>query len=346
MTIFSNTIFKSVNKFIKFGKNNVTIQDGATVLETLNLCDVKINYKQYQKTKVTIPANTENYLLSFPMLGVKSTFIAIKAVYKNKNKSNNYLKWIFNGSMDPKRTMTSIMVLTGTSSNPIPNIFLDNLSNCSVDLEIIISGTDNDFLSDINAFIYLDNLEFTNIKTFNETNSGILAFYNKNNELVTTTDVSNIINFYKIPGKNRIVIDETSQNNIILDFKDLNETLQALSALNWLLLDPINRSLPKTADIDPPVITLIANNLNIDLSNYPTSTFTKADLIASVIDNIIDNVDGPILPIPQNIKFFDSNNIEILTINNIGNYTAEINVSDIAGNVATETINIEVQNTI
>lgn len=344
MTIFSNnTIFQPSNNYIKFGNTNISVQNGANVLSKLPLCNIKIDYKQYQRNMVTVPAEQEDYLLSFPMMGIKSTFLAIKATYKNQNKNKNFLKWNFVSSNDPKRSFTNILVFSATSSNPIEPILIDNLGSCDVELEILIAGVTNDFLSDINSFIYIDNLEFTDVRTFDETNSEIFAFYNSDNELVATTNTSDVVNWYKVSGMNRIVIDESSDNNIILDFKTNYDTLQALSAINWLMLDPANRALPKAADLDPPVITLLTSSLTIDLANYSSQTYTKADFIAEAIDTIIDAIDGSISAVTQNIKFFDSNSDEVLSINSVDTYTGEITISDIAGNTATATVTIDAQ---
>ena len=341
MTIFSNTIFKPISNYIKFGNSSIVVQNGANVLEKLNLCNIKVQYKQYQKTMVTIPAGTTDYLLSFPMLGIKSTFIAIKATYKTKNPTKNYLKWKFSSSNDPHRSMTNILVFTGTASNPVDSIYLDNPNDkCSVDLEILIAGVDNDYLEDVNAFLYLDELELDAVQTFNQTNSGILAFYNSDGDLVGTTDASDVVNWYKVQNMNRIVIDESTNNNIILDFKTQYDTLQTLSAINWLMLDVNNRSLPTPPDLLPPVITLTSSTLNIDLNNYTNMVYDKNQFITDAIASIIDVRDGNIIAINQNIKFFDSNNAEVLSISSAGTFTAEITVSDIAGNIETDTVTI------
>lgn len=340
MSIFTNSIFKPLPNYIKFGNRNLTAQSGANVLEKLSLCDIRINYKQYQKTMVTIPAGQTDYLLSFPMMGIKSTFIAIKAKYKTNNPKKNFLKWKFASSNDPHKSMTSILVFTGTASNPVGSIYLDNPSTCSVDLEILIAGVDNDYLEDVNAFLYLDELELDAVQTFNQTNTGILAFYNSDGDLVGTTDASDVVNWYKVHNMNRIVIDESTNNNIILDFKTQYDTLQTLSAINWLMLDVNNRSLPTPPDLLPPVITLTSSTLNIDLNNYTNMVYDKNQFITDAITSIIDARDGNIIAINQNIKFFDSNNAEVLSISSAGTFTAEITVSDIAGNLATDTVTI------
>jgi hypothetical protein len=153
----------------------------------------------------------------------------------------------------------------------------------NVQLEILVSAMNNDYLNDTSALLYLDNLVFNNVHTYNETNSGILAFYNSNNELSGTTDILDIVNVNKVPGLNRIIIDEASVNNIVLDFIDEYNALQALSAINWVLSNPGSRALPQPPATIAPVITftpaVITNTIAIDLATYANYTFTKEDFM-------------------------------------------------------------------
>lgn len=347
MTIFSNnSIFQPINKHIKFYNSKVNVVNGANVLVDFPLCDIKLDYNQYQRLSVTIPKETENFVLSFPMLGIKSTFLIIKPKYPNSKNPNNYMKWKFQYSSDAKLSFTNLLALTGTASTPIPNILIDNPSTCDIQLEVLVSGIINDYLNDTSAFLYLNNLQFTDIKTLDETNSGILAFYNSQNELAGTLDIADVINVSKITNQNRIVIDESSTNNVVLDFMDSYHTLQALSALNWLLLDPNNRTLPKAADEDEPIVTftplITGTDLLIELSDYANNTFTKQDFIDNAIDSIFDAIDGVMYATINDVTFYQ-NTQNITEITTIGtDFQVHLNVSDIAGNVASYILDTEV----
>lgn len=347
MTIFSNnSIFQPTNKHIKFYNSKVNVVNGANVLVDFPLCDIKLDYNQYQRLSVTIPKETENFVLSFPMLGIKSTFLIIKPKYPNSKNPNNYMKWKFQYSSDAKLSFTNLLALTGTASTPIPNLLIDNPSKCDIQLEVLVSGVINDYLNDTSAFLYLNNLQFTDIKTLDETNSGILAFYNSQNELAGTLDIIDVINVSKITNQNRIVIDESSTNNVVLDFVDSYHTLQALSALNWLLMDPNNRALPKVADEDEPIVTftplVTGTDLLIELSNYNNNTFTKQDFIDNAIASIFDAIDGVMYATINDVTFYENNQV-ITNITTTGtDYQVHLNVSDIAGNVASYILDTEV----
>ena len=59
-------------------------------------------------------------------------------------------------------SFTTILLFTGTTSNPVLPIVIDNpdLDN-PVTLEILVSATTNDYLNDVIAATYLSNLLFS-----------------------------------------------------------------------------------------------------------------------------------------------------------------------------------------
>jgi len=350
MTTFvnSNSIFQPSLKYLKYYNTDIAVISGANKVNSLPLCSIKINYEQYQRISVQIPKGQTDFVLSFPMLGIKTTFITIKPTYCGVNTDLNYLKWKFQSSGDAKWSFTNVMTLTGTSNNPIPPILIDNPNaDCAVQLDVLVSALANDYLNDNTAFLYLDGLTFDKVHTYNETNSQILAFFNKDGVLAGTVDIIDIINISRVPGKNRIILDESSENNIVLDFLTPADTLQALSAINWVLLDPSTRALPQSLDLVPPVVTYanrvntITSTIDFDLSLYALSTITKQDVINAAILSVVDNRDGAMLTLPNNI-LFKQGTAYINTILTAGLYTAEIKVVDIAGNITNLVLNLDV----
>lgn len=348
MTIFSNSIFPTIYKYINFGKQSINAVSGANTVASLPLCDIKNEFEQYQRINLQIPAGQTDFTLTFPTLGIKPTFLIIKTKYCTNDPAKKYLKWKFAASTDVKMSFTTILLFTGTTSNPVLPIVIDNpdLDN-PVTLEILVSATTNDYLNDVVASTYLSNLLFTHVHTFGETNSGIISLFNSLNQLVTTVDISDIININRVVGENRLIIDDSSSNDIVLDFVSEYDTLQALSALTWVQNDPLTRALPKAPDTLAPVITfkpaVVLNSINIDLSLYPINTFTKQDFIDVVIDTITDDTDDSVLVTINDIILKDNLNNEISNIINAGTYTGKITIKDIAGNLTIETITIVAQ---
>ncbi len=341
MTLLTNSIFAPVNKAIRFSKNDLAVISGANTLATMDLCSFKLPWKQYQRISVQVPAGASNYALHFPMLGIEVTFLAIVPKFCGTDKANNYLKWKFQASSDAKWTMTSLMMLTGSVNSPIPTILIDNPNTeCSVQIDILVSGMDNDYLNDTSAFLYLKDLIFTAVQTYEQTTSGILALYNSSNVLSGTLNISDIINVTKVEGMNRIIIDEASSDNVVLDFTNEYNALQALSALTWLLQDPGNRFLPQAADVAAPVITythrVVSNAITIDLSLF-TNNYRPIDIINDAILSVVDARDGSIVPTASTVSFTQGSS-QLIAITNPGTYAATFTIKDIAGNQVIQTI--------
>jgi len=350
MTLFNQSQFYVETKNIKIKDNKFNVISGANILNNLPLCSVSVDYKQYQRLSVQIPKGQTDFVLSFPMLGIKPTFICIVPKYTSLDPTYNYLKWKFQPSGDAKWSMTSILTFTGTVTNPIPPILIDNPNAESViQIEILVSAMDNDYLNDIAAFLYLNELTFDKVHTYNETNSEILALFNSDSVLAGTVNYGDIVNVSRVIGKSRIIIDEASEDNIVLDFISEYDAAQAESAISWWMNDYQNRSLPQIADIIAPVITfkpaVSSNTLTIDLSTYLNDTVTKQDIIDLAILSVTDNIDGNMMIIPQNVSLKLSTT-DINTIVSAGTYTATFTISDIAENTTTETIDIIATNVI
>ena len=78
MTLLSNSIFTAPTNSIRFIGDDITVTQGANTLAKLDLCSIKQQYKQYQKLSVQVPAGAVDYVLGFPMMGIKVTFLTIK----------------------------------------------------------------------------------------------------------------------------------------------------------------------------------------------------------------------------------------------------------------------------
>ena len=99
MTIFSNSIFPTIYKYINFGKQSINAVSGANTVASLPLCDIKNEFEQYQRINLQIPAGQTDFTLTFPTLGIKPTFLIIKPKYCTNDPAKKYLKWnLFNSS--------------------------------------------------------------------------------------------------------------------------------------------------------------------------------------------------------------------------------------------------------
>ena len=344
MTIYleNSSIFQPQSNNVSFNKEGIVIKNGANELANLDMCGIKIPYKQYQKMQLLIPANASNYLLNFQILGLYITFLAILPKFSGSCTNCNFLSWNFESSNDPMHTMTSVLILTGSTNNPIENLLITNSSECNVTVDIMVTAMDNDYLLDAPAYIYLTDLLFTSITTYGSTNSGILEFYNSAGIAAGTLNVSDIIDVRRVPNMQRIIIYSSASSNIVLDFATLYDTLQALSAISWLLEDPAARALPTTPDIIGPIITLTTNvvggNLPVILATY-SNNFTIPDLITQSILSIFDARDGNITPTIGMFKITLLGSV-YNTITMPGTYLVTVTATDIAGNPTVVTFNV------
>jgi hypothetical protein len=93
MTLIKNSsVFQPINKFIKISDNRFIVNNGANVLSFLDMCDVKLNYEQYLRTQIIIPAGQTDFIVSFPAMGIKTTFLVIKPLYSVNSTNNNFIK--------------------------------------------------------------------------------------------------------------------------------------------------------------------------------------------------------------------------------------------------------------
>lgn len=363
MTLISSSssgLFSPSNKFIKYSKDGINVVNGPNTLASLPLCGVKNEYEQYQRLSIQIPKGATDFELDFEkMLGSMITFLAIKPNYSGTNPEISYLKWKFLPSIDSKWSLTTILTLTGTTDNPIPTLLIDNPNeDCIVQLDVLVGALKNDIYDDEKHYTYFNNLNWNDILTYANANTGILAIW-QNGELKITVDLCDCINVNSISNSNRIIIDESSENNIILDFKTVKDKLWALSRLTWLLHDPSNRALtplePPRDEIAPtisfnssPEIT----EIDVCLNNYSPGIYSKLNFKADLINNyglsINDNFDDVAIDLQLNnitfVKLLSPTSVIVLSITEPGNYLATITVNDIAGNYTTKNINLNVQN--
>lgn len=353
MSIFSDqsNMFPFSNKGIQFGNKNVGVISGSKTLAAVDLCNVNIPYENYQKISIKILPGMEDFILDFPTLGNKPTFLMIVAKYCDKDPNNQFMYWNFIHSADAPNVMTNIMVLTGTSNNPIPKIKITNPSEkCPIMLDILVAGDVTDF-SDTEQYIYIGDLTFCDIYLYDD---GILGIKNEEAEEDFTINIANIINFIKMDDY-KIKIDDNTDHDIVLGFKTCEDVCQAISILNYIVNNPTDpddlfgETCEDRKDINPPII--IFNEPPVDVNNntaaiqfdFEYDELTKDDIIQLLIHTVIDDRDGLIQLQPSNVTIFDVNlNNTIPIIVESGIYEITFEVSDLACNKTIKTITLTI----
>ena len=78
--------------------------------------------------RILLKVGQTDFLLNHLGLGDNATFLAIKVTYDPKSviEEDNYVQWSFYDDVSRVNSMAQLLVLTGNSSNRIPQLFLTN----------------------------------------------------------------------------------------------------------------------------------------------------------------------------------------------------------------------------
>lgn len=354
--VTSSSLLTSNNKIIKFSKDRIVANSGPNLLMDMDLCGLNIPFDQIFRTQLRLPKQASNVSLQYEnVLGLQTTFVAIKVTYDAKNKitDDNYIEYFFQGEPDPTRTIGRLMILTGTESKPIPPIALNNPSDkYDVMVDVLAATTKVTFESNssqIPGSMTVDNLLWTDI--LSDPSSGDLIIY-KNNVPTAYLDVDKIVSI-ELNGR-IILIDDSSAGEYTLLFVDEYNANQANSIITWALADRTRRiTAGMQADTTPPAITYTPSfSTTIILDDYANTSgsgvtylIIKEDLIALWIESVIDNRDGEIVLDDSNIIITPLNSTTpINAITDYGRYSIVIQVDDAARNRALDTFVLNVKN--
>jgi len=167
MPVCGPSLFGSDNNYIKVGNGQLVAVEGSKNAETLNLSDLRIPYKQLLKSKILIKKGQENYLLNHLGLGDNATFIAIKVIYNQKSlEIDNYLNWSYFDNINQINKIGSLMVLTGNSTNRIPQIYITNPNQkYDVYLEVMVAVVDDQTFFNYSPTVYFtDVISISNVQ--------------------------------------------------------------------------------------------------------------------------------------------------------------------------------------
>jgi len=249
------------SQYIKLHNSDFIALQGINTMERLMMGDVRIPYKQVLKGRVILKPGQVNYLLNYLGLGDNATFLAIKATYNQKsvNKEDNYIMWNYYDNPSQTYPMAEMMVLTGSPTNRIKQLYLTNPSTkYSVVLDVMVAIIDDEysFFSDL---INQIGTSFTNLTLFNiETNVPT--------ESIVIWDSSSLrnplayLNLDQLNSINRvgnsIIIDDATVGSIYLHFVTEYDAQQSASVLNLLFDFPdiIIQDLDPREDIIPPIV--------------------------------------------------------------------------------------------
>jgi len=364
----SGNLFGNRSQFIKTNGGDFIAVEASNTRERLILSDLRIPYKQILKSRVILKTGQTNYLLNHLGLGDNATFLCIKAVYDSKAviEADRYVNWSYYDDLTRINSFADMMVLTGNSTNRVPQLYLTNPSTkYPVYLDVMVSIIDDNY-SIFNDVFNQSGTSFTGLE-YTDIHSHIIG------ESLVINDKSlpvakpliyfilNNINSIEISGQ-ILIIDDSGRGTIFLQFLTEGDAFQAHSLINYVLENPnidIDDLNPVSDSLDPILYfydtsgnsgDYIAFNgatygvpydttdgftfsTSISLSSFGTASgyIDKSQLIYLLVDYIEDNRDGYMYMMPSNLIISATSGTvdKILTT---GTYSLTFDFSDIAHN--------------
>jgi hypothetical protein len=365
MAICKSSLFGNTSQYIKVGNGEFVAIEGSNIFDRLMVSDSRIPYKQLLKGRVILKAGQVNYLLNHLGLGDNATFLAIKATYDSKSviEEDNYVSYSYYDNPVQILNFAQMMVLTGNSTNRVPQLYLNNPSTkYRVILDIMVGVIDENysfFNDDLNQnATSFTGIEWTDIKSFVVGES--IVIYDKGNP-------KKALIYFGLPYINSIslngaflIIDDESYGSVFLNFIDEYNANQANSLINYVLEHPDIDIESLTSDSNAPIIfwnptagasgSYIFNysggtsstgfntgthgstySATIPLSVGTSSIIYKDKLRDLVIDYISDNRDG-VMDIMDSQMIITGTMGEVNSISSFGTYSLTFEYRDLADN--------------
>ena len=274
-----------------------------------------------------------------------------------------YVNWSYYDDLTRINSFADMMVLTGNSTNRIPQLYLTNPSTkYPVYIDVMVGVIDDNY----SIFTDTTNQSGTTFVNLNYTDIhshvvGESIVINDKSDPVKPLIYIRLSDINSIERSGQIlIIDDSSLGIIFLQFLTENDTFQAHSLLNYVLQHPstdIDTLSPVSDSIDPVLYfyDMIGDeyisfngatagvpydttdgftfSTSISLTSFGTASgyIDKSQLIYLLIDGISDNRDGTMSIIPSNLIISGTAG-NINNILNTGSYSVTFNFSDIAHN--------------
>lgn len=365
MATCKSSLFGNTSQYIKVGNGEFVAIEGSNTFDRLMVSDSRMPYKQLLKGRVILKTGQVNYLLNHLGLGDNATFLAIKATYDGKSviEEDNYVTYSYYDNPVQILSFAQMLVLTGNSTNRVPQLYLNNPSTkYRVILDIMVGVIDENysfFNDDLNQnATSFTGIEWTDIKSFVIGESVVI--YDKSNP-------KKALIYFGLPYINSIslngtflIIDDESYGTVFLNFIDEYNANQAHSLINYVLEHPDTDIDTITLDSNPPIIwwnsTAGASgsyifdysggtsstgfntgthgstySATIPLSVGTSSVIYKDKLRDLVIDYISDNRDG-VMDIMDSQMIITGTMGEVNSISSFGTYSLTFEYRDLADN--------------
>jgi hypothetical protein len=235
--ITNNSLLGS-SSYIKFKDTTLVAIEGPNTIQTQILGDIRFPYKQVMHGKIVLKAGQTDYLLNHLGLGDNVTFLSLVVRYDKNSKieEDNYITYSFYGDTTIKRSIGQMMLLTGNSTNRVPQLYLSNPNETkSVTIDVMVAVIDDEysFFSEFNPHVAtaLTDRKVSDIETYRIDKS--LVIYNEDTPrsplgYINLDDISSMTRYNRI-----LIVDKTTTGKTYLDFIDEYNAIQALSLISY-----------------------------------------------------------------------------------------------------------------
>lgn len=368
-----NILLTPTEKFIKPYECSFIVIEGPNMKSKLSLEGLQIKYESFYLSQLVLNQNSKDQPLIYGFLGENVTFIMIRAKYLPLDpnwalETDQYIQYYYSDDPTRIRTMSQLLVLTGNSTNRIPQIYFNNPSNLyKVYLEVLMGNlAQSDLTSTANQYTptgTFNGLYYNSIITDAiyysypaSTGSTELRILDHDGKVVMVIPYINIRTITKIDA-NTLLIGLDTEEKVKLVFLTEFNTDQAYSRINWVLENTQNSILTSTSpymDITAPIITLntglttgytylpcgdcITGDTYSQVYLYTLSsgqTLTPTNLIDYFINNVVDAVDGQISKynVQMTIRLLNSI-VPVTGVTESGIYNILFEVKDFAANTS------------
>lgn len=361
-----NRLLPPTSRVIRPYQCSFICTEGPNILGKLNMSGVEIPYYSQFSTRMILNPGATKQPLLYGFLGTEVTFILLKFTYDETNPACNieedqFIEYYYADQPSIIRYANKLLLLTGNSTNRIPQIFLNNPSDVKVYVDALVANLEQDDvnLDDVNyvtiSNIYynsvLSDLVLINCDTSGSTQLQVLGV---DGYIQLYLDYIDILTIEPQYVTNEIKLTTVSDTTIILGFLSQFEMYQALSRISWVIKDPSCRYLTRDypgLDILPPIFQMNPDRPSpipnpIPYTDFATgSTILPRDIIDFFVTGVTDLRDDEISVDSVNITIRKQGSVEPLTgITVVGVYDIVLSVSDIANNTAVLNYTILVDN--
>jgi len=381
MKIVPNNLLKPTEKCIKVWNCSYIAVEGPNITGQISLEDIAIPYTSQYRSRLVLNANSTDQPLLYGFLGQEVTFLMIKVTYNQeldpyyRYEKEKYNITYYYENEDTLRPIGRLLILTGSDTKKIPQIFLNNPYENEVVLDILMATLEQ---SDI-SISQVQTTTFTNLYYSNVISNESFIYgvpYTGSSQLVVLNNESNPVLYIPysnisateldISTKKITITTIVNDQDIVLKFLTDFDTYQAYSRISWvretdgltegayrfMTTDEVYYQNSGSTGVDtivPEIYyystsgTTIPSGMTLPLVHLSGVTsvtgWTKSDLRLAILSGVTDNWDGNIDINDVSVQLNKSGSIATIdSITTVGTYRIIFSVSDIANNIRTDTI--------